>query len=186
MDALSIQDRHSGRSITIQPPRDAYVTPDDVAAIEDATRKWVDPTTEDAAVRDLELLAEGRPERVLYGLMWLTGLWCTLCHGRLGAPLDEVVDGLDYRGLRRELSGIDDAAWGTGAQIIRRGVTSVLADDDSFAGFVGALSRLDPAYCRTRWQLMTIMDGLSQDMERNDLAPWGAARHLATAAGWTG
>lgn len=161
------------------------MTPADVVAIEDATRKWVSVTTEDAAARELELLAEGRPERILYGLMWLTGLWCTLCHGRRGLPLDEVIDGLDYRGVRRELSGIDDAAWATGAQIIRRGVTSVLADDDSFAGFVGALGRLDPGYRRACWQLMTIMDGLSQDMERNDLAPWGAARHLTAAAGWT-
>jgi hypothetical protein len=48
------------------------------------------------------------------------------------------------------------------------------------------VAKLDPSLPRIRHHLLTTLDGLAQDMTRADLSPWGAAKHVITAAGRTG
>lgn len=183
-DTLTMQDRSSGRPVTIRRPLAQYLSPARLVDLDEVVRTWGNLATEDQAERTLDLTADGRPERVLYGLLWLAGVWCGLCHARTGIDLDDVIGGLDYRGPRRELSGMDDQQWDTGTQIVRRGVTVVVHSDADVAEYLRIVSSIDPSLVRTRRHLLTILDGLGQDMERNDLAPWGAVGHIVTGAGW--
>jgi hypothetical protein len=148
-------------------------------------RAWSNPLREDDAERELDRLAADRPERVVYGLLWLLGLWCSLVGARLGADVEqECVGTLEYRGVRRELSGLDDEGWATLTQLVRRGVVAALHSEAEAAEYLRIVATLIPGLATLRRHLLTIADGFSQDMERNDLAPWGAAAHVIQSAGW--
>lgn len=185
MDTVSIEDQHSGRSVAIRRPLALYLTSDELIALEDLTRKWVSLGTEDEAEGALDRMAADSPERVLYGLLWLTSLWCGLCHARVGIPINLFIEDLDYRGLRRELAGLDEQAWDTGNRLVRRGVLAVVTSDADVQEYLRIIKTVEPTLGRTRRHLLTLIDGLTQDMQRNGLAPWGAAEHVISSAGWT-
>jgi hypothetical protein len=185
VDTLDLEDRLSGRAATIGRPA-TLVSGTDVIAVEAALRAWCNPITQEAAEQELDRLAAGRPERVVYALLWLVGLWCSLASARAGVRVeDECVGTLDYRGVRRELSGLDDSRWATLTRLVRRGVLAALHGDDEAGEYLRTTAAIDPGLELLRRHILTIADGLAQDMERNDLAPWGAAAHVVRSAGWT-
>jgi hypothetical protein len=66
---------------------------------------------------------------------------------------------------------------------VRRGVLSVVTSDSDAEMFLQIAGKLDPSLTRIRGHLLTVLDGLAQDMTRADLT-WGAAAHVIAAAGW--
>jgi hypothetical protein len=186
VDTLELQDRVSGRSATIRRPEGALIGGLDLLAVETTVRGWCNPITQEEAEQELDRMAAGHPESVVYGLLWLLVLWCSLASARAGVRLEEdCVGTLDDRGVRRELSGLDDSRWATLTQVVRRGVIAALHGDGEVAEYLRITPLLDPGLALLRRHLLTIADGLAQDMERNDLAPWGAAAHVIRSAGWT-
>jgi hypothetical protein len=186
VDTLELEDRLSGRSATIRRPAPALLGGIDLAALETAVRAWCNPVTQEEAEQELDRMAGGRPESVVYGLLWLVGLWCSLASARAGVrPEEDCVGTLDYRGVRRELSGLDASRWATLTQLVRRGVIAALHEEGEGAEYLRITALLDPGLALLRRHLLTVADGLAQDMERNHLAPWGAAAHVIRSAGWT-
>jgi hypothetical protein len=184
MDTINLEDRQTGRSATIRRPLTQYLSPDELVALEDVVRDWGNLGGEEAAEETLDRMAAGSPERVLYGLLWLTGVWCCLCQARLGVPLDEFIGGLDYHGLHRDLSGMDEQMWTTSTRLVRRGVLAMVTSDDDVREYLRIIKMLDPALLRIRRHLLTLLDGLTQDMQRNGLGPWGVSSNVINAAGW--
>jgi hypothetical protein len=185
MDTVSLEDRQTGRFAVIRRPLTEYLAPDELIALEDTVRSWGNLAAEEQAEKTFDRAAAGSPERVLYGLLWLAGLWCSLCCARFGVPVDDLIGGLDYQGRRRELSGTDEQAWAVGTQLVRRGMLAFVASDLDVQEYLRTAKKLDPSLLRVRRYLLTILDGLTQDMQRNDLTPWGAAAHVIASAGWT-
>jgi hypothetical protein len=186
VESLQLEDRLSGRTATIRRPASALTSGTDLIALEATVRAWCNLVTQEDAEQELERAAAGRPERVVYGLLWLLGLWCSLVSARAGVGLeDECVGTLEYRGVGRELGGLDDAQWATLTQLVRRGVLAALHGDEEAAEYLRITAMILPGLALLRRHILTIADGLSQDMERNDLAPWGATAHVLRSAGWT-
>jgi hypothetical protein len=185
MDTVSLEDRQTGRLAAIRRPLTEYLALDELIALEDSIRSWGNLAAEEQAEKTLDRTAAGSPERDLYGLLWLAGLWCSLCHARFGVPIGDLIGGLDYQGLRRELSGMDEQTWATGTQLVRRGVLAVVTGDLDVREYLRIMKMLDPSLLGIRRHLLPILDGLSQDMQRNGLTPWGAAAHIMSGAGWT-
>lgn len=185
MDTVEIEDRRTGRVASVRRPAESLTRGSELIALEGMVHAWCNPVREEDAERELDRLAAGRPERVLYGLLWLLGLWCSLVGARVGADVEQACVGtLDYRGVRRELSGLDDEGWATLTQLVRRGVVAVLHDEGEAAEYLRTMATLIPGLGSLRRHLLTLADGFSQDMERNDLTPWGAAAHVIRTAGW--
>jgi hypothetical protein len=185
VDTAEIEDRRTGRVASIRRPAQSLTSPAELGALEGVVRAWRNPVREGDAEIELDGLAAARPERVVYGLLWLLGLWCSLVGARVGADVEqECVGTLDYRGVRRELSGLDDQGWATLTQLVRRGVVAALHGEDEAAEYLRIVGTLFPGLGMLRRHLLILADGFSQDMERNDLTPWGAAAHLIHSAGW--
>jgi hypothetical protein len=161
-----------------------YLAAGDLIVLEGSVRVWFGVTTQDTAEQDFDRLAAGDPARLLYGLLWLTALWSSLCAARIGVTTAQFVSVLSYSGLRRHLSGEDDQSWEVGEQIIRRCILAVMTSADDIGECLRILRLLDPTLARLRWTLLAVMDGLSQDMERKGMAPWGVAAHIIRGAGW--
>jgi hypothetical protein len=185
MDTVEIEDRRTGRVASIRRPAESLTTTAELTGLEGAVRAWSNPLRAEDAERELDRLAGGRPERVVYGLLWLLGLWCSLAAARAGVDAEqECARTLDYRGVRRELSGLDDDRWAILTQLVRRGVVAALHGEGEAAEYLRLVAALIPGLGMLRRHLLTIADGFSQDMERNDLPPWGAAAHVIRSAGW--
>ena len=185
MDAVDIADRRTGRVASVPRPAASLTSAAELGALDEAVRTWCNPLRQDGAEDELDRLAAGRPERVVYGLLWMLGLWCSLVAARVGVDVEkECVATLDYRGLRRELSEIDDERWATLTHLVRRGVIAALRSEGEAAEYLRIAALLFPGLVMLRRHLLTLADGFSQDMERNDLPPWGAVAHVLRSAGW--
>lgn len=186
VDKIEIEDSRTWRRVVIHRPLDEYMTGSQLQTLESAVRAWGEPASTDNAEQTIHQLANGRPTRILYGLLWLTGLWCSISSTRLDVVRGEFVDNLTYTGRIRPPSGMSRQHWNTLEQIIRRGVHAVLKPDngEDAREFLRITSSVDPSLRRIRFTLLALMDGLSQDMTKADLMPWGLATHITTAAGW--
>lgn len=185
METVRIEDRQTGRFAEVPRPLAQYLAPGDLIVLEQSVRGWFNVMTQDSAEQDFDRLAAGDPARLLYGLLWLTALWSSLSAARIGVTVAQFISAaLSYRGLRRDLSGESDQNWATGEQAIRRGVLAVVTSVDDATECLRIFRLLDPTLTRLRWILLAVMDGLSQDMERNRVTPWGAAAHVIRGAGW--
>lgn len=184
MDWLHIEDRQTGRIADIPPPLPHYLAPGDLAALEQFVRTWRNVATQDSAEQVFDRMSARDPAPLVYGLLWLTALWSALSSARIGVRTPEFIAALGYSGLRRDLAGTDEQTWEFGEQAIRRGVLAVVTNAADVHECLRIYRLIDPTLLRLRGTLLTIMDGLSQDMERNGIAPWGAATHIIREAGW--
>lgn len=185
MDQTRLDDRQTGRAVLVSRPRADVVSGRQIIALDAAAGQWGDVRTRAAAERTMDGLAAGRPARPLYGLLWMTGLWCSLCHVRFGVELDEFVTDLGYTGPHRSVLGWPEGAWEQSEQLVRRGVRAVLRPDDDPVEYLRIAGLLDPPLWGTRFVLLAVLDGLSEEMTREGLTPWGAAARVVSEAGWS-
>jgi hypothetical protein len=185
MEETRLDDRRTGRGVAVRRPLVAVLGGQQIIELERAARQWADLSTRVAAEEVMDDIAAGRPERTLYGLLWMTGLWCSLCHVRLGTPVEDVVSGLGTTGCHRAAVGWEPGAWEAREQRVRRGVLAVLRPDDDPLEYLRITKALDPPLWGTRFVLLAVMDGLSREMDGQGLGPWGTAARVLTEAGWT-
>jgi hypothetical protein len=184
VETARVEDGQSGRFAEVPRPLAEYLSPGELVELEQSVRTSFNIAQHDEAEQALDRIAAGDPTKLMYGLLWLTSMWSSLSAARIGVTVPEFTSALGYRGLRFDLSGESEQSWATGEQALRRGVLAVATSVEDTHECLRVYGRLDPGLARLRWIMLAIMDGLAQDMERNGLAPWGAAGHVVRGAGW--
>ncbi len=181
---MRVEDRQTGNFAEVPRPLARYLASTELIELEQSVRSWFGIASQESAEQDFDRLAAGNPDRVLYGLLWLTATWGSLCAARIGITVEQFMPAMSYRGPWRDLSSEDEKSWEVGEQAIRRGISGVLTSDEDIVECLRIFRLLDPSLLRLRWILLAVMDGLTQGMERNGLSPWGAAAHIVSGAGW--